>query len=890
MQFLSDIFDAAKSLHGEGFFIEKSLQLGDVYQNIHEKYQVRDYQHESIGRLSYYLGEYSNAQKPAHLLFNLATGSGKTLIMAAAILKLAKDGYRKFIFTTRLSSVVHKTLDNLMNVSSSKYLFTENLIVDGQVMEIRKVSNFSGKPDPNVIEIIFTTTSALHSAIKNPKENGFSLTEVSEAPLVLLADEAHNLSTETLSKVEARDEFENWESTVKALHTLNASNVLLEFTATARIEDLDPKILAKYKDVLLHRFTLKEMRQKGFSKNVITIQLDAPLYLRVLSALVLSLYRELLAAKLGVPLKTVVMFKANRLNLKDQIIDRSTVNPTFVGSENFLIFYQELMSSLSENDIKELGQNSHGELKAALAFLEQELGTRSVVSSLKTSFSNAGFLSVDSSKESRDKSRLLNSLEETSNPVRAVLATESLNEGWDVQNLFDIVRLYDSRDAKGNKAGKNTIQEAQLIGRGARYFPFSLDGASDNFQRKFDESPDSSHQWLEKLAYHSMRNPRYIQELEQVLVDQGILASTTVQRDIVPKADLLKADPWVSIEVFTNLLVPKTEDSIKARTSGLPDRCKSAILDLPTFEQISHEVFGDSENFDFKSETKTVNIPMSQFDWRVWLAALDRLPGGTYSQLSKHLPFLKSRKEFILGEKYLPSVNVQVTGNSEQIDAMSQQLEFLIAFQVCKTVLDKLMKIESVGFGDFSFKPRLFTEVFGNTKTLNFDDQNPRSKGDSSFAFSRWNWFAQNEIWGTSEEYSLVRFIESQIDFIKLHWSQVLLVRNEGHLSIYDFDSGQRFNPDFLLLLTRQTVSGTEQLQVFIEPKGDQFLDSAKTFAGGSEGWKESLLESLQARSQVNQNALSTVKVAGLPLYNAGLANRDLLSRFTDAFKALMTA
>lgn len=888
MQFLSDIFDAAKSLNGAGFFMEKSLKLVDVHQNIHEKYQIRQYQHESIGRLCYYLDEYPNARKPAHLLFNLATGSGKTLIMAAAILKLANDGYRKFVFTTRLSSVVHKTLDNLLNVSSSKYLFAENLTLNGQSVEIRKVSNFSGQPEPNVIEIIFLTTSALHSAIKNPKENGLSLTEVVDNPLVLLADEAHNLSTDTLSKTEAREEFENWESTVHALHNLNPSNVLLEFTATARIEDLDPRIVAKYKDVLLHRFTLKEMRQEGFSKNVITIQLDAPLYLRVLSALVLSLYRELVAAKLSVHLKTAVMFKANRLNLKDQVIDRDTINPTFVGSENFLSFYRDFMETLNEDDINELRVNSHGDLKTALEFLEQEIGTGSMISTLKASFSNTALLSVDSNKELRDKNRLLNSLEDISNPIRAVLATESLNEGWDVQNLFDIVRLYDSRDAKGNKAGKNTIQEAQLIGRGARYFPFSLDGAAATFQRKFDDSTVSAHQWLEKLAYHSMRNPRYIQELEQVLVDQGILASNTVQREITPKPEVL-LDPWASTEIFSNSLVPKTEDSVKARTNGIPDRCKSTILDLPTFEQIAHAVFGDSGNFDFKSDTKTVNFRSSEFEWQVWLSALDRLQGGTYEQLSRFLPFLKSRKEFILGENYLPSVIIQVTGNSEQLNAMSQQLQYQIALQVCKNVLDKLMKIESVGFGDFVFTPRLFTDVFGKSKTLNFDEQNPRSKGDSAFAFATWDWFAQNEIWGTSEEYSLVRFVESQIDTIKQHWSEVLLVRNEGHMSIYDFDSGQRFNPDFLLLLGRNSRSGRELLQVFIEPKGDQFLDAAKTFSGGAESWKESLLETLEVRSQIKQDALSTVRVAGLPFYNAGLSNHGLHTRFVEAFRQLIT-
>lgn len=48
----------------------------------------------------------------------------------------------------------------------------------------------------------------------------------------------------------------------------------------------------------------------------------------------------------------------------------------------------------------------------------------------------------------------------------------SLKVGWDVLNLFDIVRI--SEGASGTK--KTTDSEAQLIGRGARYYPFKYKG------------------------------------------------------------------------------------------------------------------------------------------------------------------------------------------------------------------------------------------------------------------------------------------------------------------------------------------------------------------------------------------------------------------------------
>src|SRR5690606_22191571 len=105
---------------------------------------------------------------------------------------------------------------------------------------------------------------------------------------------------------------------------------------------------------------------------------------------------------------------------------------------------------------------------------------------------------------------------------RAVFAVDKLNEGWDVLNLFDIVRLYDTRDAQRGKPGKTTMAEAQLIGRGARYCPFRISDDQPYFERKFDDDPAHELRICEVLYYHSAYNPRYIQELNLALEATGI--------------------------------------------------------------------------------------------------------------------------------------------------------------------------------------------------------------------------------------------------------------------------------------------------------------------------------------------------------------------------------
>ncbi|RKV84437.1 MAG: restriction endonuclease, partial [Streptococcus sp.] len=61
------------------------------------KYPLRPYQEEAIGRYLYYKTD-ENRAIPEQVLYNMATGSGKTLLMAAVILEKYQQGERNFIF------------------------------------------------------------------------------------------------------------------------------------------------------------------------------------------------------------------------------------------------------------------------------------------------------------------------------------------------------------------------------------------------------------------------------------------------------------------------------------------------------------------------------------------------------------------------------------------------------------------------------------------------------------------------------------------------------------------------------------------------------------------------------------------------------------------------
>src|SRR5690625_3523265 len=112
---------------------------------------------------------------------------------------------------------------------------------------------------------------------------------------------------------------------------------------------------------------------------------------------------------------------------------------------------------------------------------------------------------------SEDNALLLNTLEEDNNPIRAIFAVAKLNEGWDVLNLFDIVRI--SEGATSTKT--TTDSEAQLIGRGARYYPFEYQ-EEHSYTRRFD-LVQTDLKVIESLHYHTINENAYIKNLEKSL-------------------------------------------------------------------------------------------------------------------------------------------------------------------------------------------------------------------------------------------------------------------------------------------------------------------------------------------------------------------------------------
>jgi len=301
MGFLYEIFNNS--------FVRRTLSQitlpASIVDNI--KHIIRPYQEEAFRRYIFLDTEDldEKPKKPYHILYNMATGSGKTLIMAGLILHLYQKGYRNFLFFVNSNNIIQKTKDNFLNPQASKYLFNDKIVIDGKEVLIKEIENFEEADNQN-INIKFTTIQQLHIDLNNTKENSITYEDFKDKKLVLIADEAHHLVAGTKSG----NLFGSWEDTVKKIHECNFENILLEFTATIDTETAE--LVKHYQDKVIFKYDLAEFRKDKYSKEINLIRSWYDEQDRIIQALILNLYRQKLATSHNINLKPVILFKAKR--------------------------------------------------------------------------------------------------------------------------------------------------------------------------------------------------------------------------------------------------------------------------------------------------------------------------------------------------------------------------------------------------------------------------------------------------------------------------------------------------------------------------------------------------------------------------------------------------
>lgn len=269
--------------------------------------KLRPYQEECFKYfLTYWENSFNQKEYQSQLLFHMATGSGKTLIMAALMLYLYEKGYRNFLFFVNSTNIIEKTKDNFINKISGKYLFAPNIQIGNKRIEIKLVDNFQGV-SLDCINLCLSTIQGLHISLNNPHENSLTYDDFAEHDIVLISDEAHHINTSTKKgktedAVQGALDFgaelsDNWETTVMRIFRSNARNVLLEFTATCDMTDQN--IAEKYANKIIFDYPLKKFREDGYSKDIEVVQSDLQPIDRAIQTVILNQYKRKLFAAIG---------------------------------------------------------------------------------------------------------------------------------------------------------------------------------------------------------------------------------------------------------------------------------------------------------------------------------------------------------------------------------------------------------------------------------------------------------------------------------------------------------------------------------------------------------------------------------------------------------------
>lgn len=866
------------------------------YINQNLLHTLRDYQDEAMR--NYHYTQTQISPSPQHVLFNMATGSGKTDLMAGLILYLYQEHkYQNFLFTVNTNSVLMKTKDNLVNENTDKYLFQEKIEIEGQRIYIRQVERFPRVRQNNTIYIKLSSVQKVSDDLFLLKENTMGLSDYENHPVVVLADEAHHYSASTKSEKEAEN---TWEYAInkilRARDDKEQKNLLLEFTATV---DFDKEaIYNKYRDKVVYRYPLNKLMFDGYSKQVKRIETSASDEDKMLNVVLLSQFRKYRAYAEGVTgsFKPVIMFKSPKVAI--------SLEATKV--------FNELIANLNVSNIvsfiqrqQALDSNESSALKLAYNFyLQNEDDLAKIVREIKQDFDPRNVLNAnDASGNMLEKGQYeaLNTLESPNNLYRVVFAVAKLTEGWDVLNLYDIVRI--EKEAGTNKNA--TMVEAQLIGRGARYYPFEIEGEK-SYQRRFDNDSSNKQLFLETLHYHTMNEPQYLKQL----------VGSLEQMDLPTGQD--KKNPPIEIKVKPSFKKTDTYKTGKIYYNEAEDVSDEWFDSIEKYginhkADISRSLNYGSREVSYKAtveniETKTIGI--EKFDVRFIKKAIQRLEFYQFDNLKKYLPLLTSMKEFIYGEKWLNARDLKLFLTVPKEYKASD----ISPNEILKVTIDLLKEYE-VKIKSGYIKQRGTNRFIGypireyltnyNKRVPEYDTANLLNVATQKVDAYEMDdeFYVYEKAIVNKLEYELIERIKAYVDELKQKYNKaVYLFRMDENmhresakgekLKLHQYGSRinragetvdmhlQGFQPDFILFLEDSDF----YFQIFIEPKGmsgDRFV---------SELWKQDLLLYMtdhQAEMEFEDD-IKNVRISGLKFYTKGDGQKtmDQLAEITQVCEA----
>nr|WP_230973938.1 hypothetical protein [Cerasibacillus terrae] len=467
----------------------------------------------------------------------------------------------------------------------------------------------------------------------------------------------------------------------------------------------------------------------------------------------------------------------------------------------------------------------------------------------------------------------LNSLESPTNLYRVIFAVARLTEGWDVLNLFDIVRLSDDPKVRGTKA--TTMSEAQLIGRGARYYPFLLNDER-SFTRRFDDDSIDS-LILETIHYHTINEPQYLKNLVSALDEMNLPTGEDKKNpllDVKVKPSFKRTDVWKYGKVYYNETIEVDDEYYDSLEKYGIDTQEDVIIPyISALKEVSYKDEQVQEDY-----TNVYNVALT-FDRRYIEKVMNRLSFYHFSNLKRYLPLLRSREEFL--EKnwlniYNRTIYVTIPRTMDSsILTPAEKLNILERYfsEVAKQIKAGYSKRR--GTGKFIGYP--IKEYIANyrKRVPNYDTGRMSLLQDPQ-TVQRYELKEDYYVYDTAiinlTEKQLIDRIAERVSELKEVYEDVYLIRvdenmhresaKNNKLKLHQFGSAHDevnlagFQPDFILYLQNADYF----IQIFIEPKGRNIEE---------EQWKEDLLTYINENEAeiIFEDETADVRIKGVKFY-----------------------
>ena len=831
-----------------------------IQDNLNAEKELREYQVTAIKRLIF-LFENQGANQAKHLLFNMATGSGKTLVMAGLILYLYENGYRNFLFLVPSINILEQAKDNFTAPQHYKYLFNKKVSFNGRSVSVNKVNNFNtGFADD--INIMFMSVQLLYKRFKEAGENRITKDDFINNDIVILSDEAHHangLTKKSISKQTQTEitEEQNWESVIMSALNANDKNRLFEFTATAELSDYN--INEKYRDKLVYKYSFIDFNRDKYSKNVGFLfnnetHIERQRRLLIVNAVALSEYRKMLFENVGEPyVNPIVLVKSKMIkNSEEDKKYFNSVIETLNASD-----FDYLKSVDAEND-------PQGIISSLFKYVNNtagEITEQDFIDRIKNAFAEHKTVIYNSKqKQNKDALQDLDNQNEPRKTIRTVFSVNALNEGWDVLSLYDIIHF----DIAENK--KVSMSDIQFIGRGSRYCPFEVKQQegdlfgtfeTDKYKRKFDDAAVDldNRKILDYFYYHFVETGNFRGKLEDALKEKGILDIQAERVPIQLKDSFKESQTYKKGFVLQNSVekrVISTEHEEAYKFNGVIDIRR--VLQIRKYKAIMKNFDAMNEQDAEKVKKRTDDLFLKNvFSRGLLRKALMRAENGFFrlSNLSEHIPNLKDIDDFIdsglTHYKITYYYHEDKRGDKIEDLPLEDQMEILVE-HILPAVRKSIENEFPTKQGTTTFRPFPIRDVFSTVKYVSINSpQTDNEDVDLRRSIQDLDWYAYSENYGTSYEKAFVVLVDEKIDalFEKYKDAEIFLVRNELDYWIYNTKNGQRFAPDYLLFIN-DWKKRNFYYQCIFEPKGEDRATNEKN------QWKEKLLKELENITEIS--------------------------------------